>query len=198
MTSSLCQRPSPFQFHPRAKHSFLLELLVARDFPHGRYRFPTTTGELCVDVRLNYSSAGLLRSTAGPKRQTATSRSSSPNLPRQHHTSEQPLAAVFPNRHRNRNFALSKETSLRDPAAATPHAYSARRESIVTMAWSKSSRIITMVVICTVFFFVELISGYLIHSLALLADAFHMVCLLRVFAGLSSARWKLTGRHDLA
>ena len=43
------------------------------------------------------------------------------------------------------------------------------------MAWSKSSRIITMVVICTVFFFIELISGYLIHSLALLADAFHMV-----------------------
>ncbi|SPO02136.1 related to cobalt accumulation protein COT1 [Cephalotrichum gorgonifer] len=32
-----------------------------------------------------------------------------------------------------------------------------------------------MVVICTVFFFVELISGYLIHSLALLADAFHML-----------------------
>lgn len=48
------------------------------------------------------------------------------------------------------------------------------------MAWSKSSRIITMVVICTVFFFIELISGYMIHSLALLADAFHMVCLPRV------------------
>lgn len=43
------------------------------------------------------------------------------------------------------------------------------------MAWSKSSRIITMVVICTVFFFIELISGYMIDSLALLADAFHML-----------------------
>lgn len=32
-----------------------------------------------------------------------------------------------------------------------------------------------MVVICTVFFFIELISGYMIGSLALLADAFHMV-----------------------
>lgn len=32
-----------------------------------------------------------------------------------------------------------------------------------------------MVVICTVFFFIELISGYMIDSLALLADAFHMV-----------------------
>ncbi|CAI4218772.1 unnamed protein product [Parascedosporium putredinis] len=42
------------------------------------------------------------------------------------------------------------------------------------MAWSKSSRILTMVAICTVFFLVELISGYMIHSLALLADAFHM------------------------
>lgn len=34
-----------------------------------------------------------------------------------------------------------------------------------------------MVAICTVFFLVELISGYMIHSLALLADAFHMVWL---------------------
>lgn len=36
-----------------------------------------------------------------------------------------------------------------------------------------------MVVICTVFFFIELISGYMIDSLALLADAFHMVRLPR-------------------
>ncbi|PKS12710.1 hypothetical protein jhhlp_000918, partial [Lomentospora prolificans] len=47
--------------------------------------------------------------------------------------------------------------------------------STLAMAWSKSSRIITMVVICTVFFLIELISGYLIGSLALLADAFHML-----------------------
>ena len=40
-----------------------------------------------------------------------------------------------------------------------------------------------MVVICTVFFFIELISGYLIHSLALLADAFHMVRVPRALQG---------------
>lgn len=58
------------------------------------------------------------------------------------------------------------------------------------MAWSKSSRIITMVVICTIFFFIELISGYMIDSLALLADAFHMVRLPRGLGGRST---ELTG-----
>ena len=61
------------------------------------------------------------------------------------------------------------------------------------MAWSKSARIITMVVICTVFFFIELISGYMIHSLALLADAFHMVRLPRAWPR-GGGTGKLTGR----
>lgn len=43
------------------------------------------------------------------------------------------------------------------------------------MAWSKSTRISVMLGIDIVFFLVELIVGLLVHSLALLADAFHMV-----------------------
>lgn len=41
---------------------------------------------------------------------------------------------------------------------------------------SKSTRIKIMIAIDTSFFFLELISGFLAHSLALTADAFHMVC----------------------
>lgn len=44
------------------------------------------------------------------------------------------------------------------------------------ITWSKSLRIKIMIVIDTVFFLLELISGFLAHSLALTADAFHMVC----------------------
>lgn len=43
------------------------------------------------------------------------------------------------------------------------------------MAWSKSTRISIMLGIDIVFFFLELISGFLVHSLALMADAFHML-----------------------
>ncbi|KAB5549750.1 cation efflux protein [Coniochaeta sp. 2T2.1] len=43
------------------------------------------------------------------------------------------------------------------------------------MAWSKSTRISIMLAIDIVFFFLELISGFLVHSLALMADAFHML-----------------------
>ncbi|RFN52253.1 cdf family cation efflux system protein [Fusarium flagelliforme] len=43
------------------------------------------------------------------------------------------------------------------------------------MAWSKSTRIKVMIAIDTVFFLVEIISGFLAHSLALMADAFHML-----------------------
>lgn len=43
------------------------------------------------------------------------------------------------------------------------------------MALSKGTRIKIMLGICTTFFLVELISGYLVHSLALMADAFHML-----------------------
>lgn len=43
------------------------------------------------------------------------------------------------------------------------------------MAWSKSTRISIMLGIDIAFFLVELISGFLVHSLALMADAFHML-----------------------
>ncbi|KAK3330106.1 cation efflux protein [Apodospora peruviana] len=43
------------------------------------------------------------------------------------------------------------------------------------MAWSKSARIRVMLGICIVFFLVELIVGMVVGSLALLADAFHML-----------------------
>lgn len=44
------------------------------------------------------------------------------------------------------------------------------------MAWSKTTRIKVMIAIDTAFFLLELICGFLAHSLALTADAFHMVC----------------------
>ncbi|KAI1821814.1 cation efflux protein [Xylaria intraflava] len=43
------------------------------------------------------------------------------------------------------------------------------------MAWSKTTRISIMLAIDVTFFLVELISGFLAHSLALTADAFHML-----------------------
>jgi len=43
------------------------------------------------------------------------------------------------------------------------------------MALSKSTRIIILLVIDTAFFFLELITGYAVHSLALVADSFHML-----------------------
>ncbi|TPX09282.1 uncharacterized protein E0L32_009474 [Thyridium curvatum] len=43
------------------------------------------------------------------------------------------------------------------------------------MGWSKTTRISVMIAIDTVFFLVELISGFLVGSLALQADAFHML-----------------------
>ncbi|ORY57181.1 cation efflux protein [Pseudomassariella vexata] len=43
------------------------------------------------------------------------------------------------------------------------------------MAWSKRTRISVMLAIDIVFFLVELTSGFMVHSLALMADAFHML-----------------------
>jgi solute carrier family 30 (zinc transporter), member 1 len=43
------------------------------------------------------------------------------------------------------------------------------------MLWSKSTRIKVMITIDTAFFLLEIIAGFLSHSLALMADAFHMV-----------------------
>lgn len=46
------------------------------------------------------------------------------------------------------------------------------------MGWSKSTRIKVMLVIDILFFLLELGVGFAVHSLALMADAFHMVRLL--------------------
>jgi zinc transporter 1 len=43
------------------------------------------------------------------------------------------------------------------------------------MAWTKSTRIIVMLVIDIAFFIIELGVGIWVGSLALMADAFHMV-----------------------
>lgn len=43
------------------------------------------------------------------------------------------------------------------------------------LAWSKSTRIKVMIALDTAFFLLELVTGFLAHSLALMADAFHMV-----------------------
>jgi solute carrier family 30 (zinc transporter), member 1 len=43
------------------------------------------------------------------------------------------------------------------------------------MGLSKSARISIMLAIDTVFFLVELVAGLVVHSLALTADAFHML-----------------------
>lgn len=43
------------------------------------------------------------------------------------------------------------------------------------MAWSKSTRITVMLVIDVAFFLLELGVGLVVGSLALMADAFHMV-----------------------
>jgi len=43
------------------------------------------------------------------------------------------------------------------------------------MAWSKSTRISIMLAIDVVFFVLELFTGFMVHSLALQADAFHML-----------------------
>jgi len=43
------------------------------------------------------------------------------------------------------------------------------------MGLSKSTRITILLAIDTVFFLIELITGYAVHSLALVADSFHMV-----------------------
>lgn len=43
------------------------------------------------------------------------------------------------------------------------------------MAWSKTTRIKVMLAIDILFFLLELTVGFAVHSLALMADAFHMV-----------------------
>lgn len=48
--------------------------------------------------------------------------------------------------------------------------------ALFKMAWSKTTRIKLMLGIDMLFFVIELTVGFAVHSLALMADAFHMVC----------------------
>jgi len=43
------------------------------------------------------------------------------------------------------------------------------------MGWSREASLYTLLAIDTVFFFVEIIVGYAVGSLALVADSFHML-----------------------
>jgi Co/Zn/Cd efflux system component len=49
------------------------------------------------------------------------------------------------------------------------------RRQVDKMGWSKTTRIKVMLAIDILFFFIELTVGFAVHSLALMADAFHMV-----------------------
>jgi len=65
------------------------------------------------------------------------------------------------------------------------------------MAWSKTTRIKVMLAIDILFFVIELSVGFAVHSLALMADAFHMVCsLLSSFP--INALGRLTNRRLLS
>ena len=53
------------------------------------------------------------------------------------------------------------------------------------MGWSKATRIKVMLGIDTAFFILELAVGMAVHSLALMADAFHMVSLCTLYQSAS-------------
>lgn len=46
---------------------------------------------------------------------------------------------------------------------------------------NKEVRILALLALDTIFFLLEIIIGYAVHSLALVADAFHMVSLYYIF-----------------
>jgi hypothetical protein len=66
------------------------------------------------------------------------------------------------------------------------------------MAWSKSTRIKVMLVLDTVFFFLELGVGIAVQSLALMADAFHMVSLAAQEISTSADPFSVAQRHYIA
>jgi hypothetical protein len=66
------------------------------------------------------------------------------------------------------------------------------RSHTIAMALSKSTRIMILLAIDTGFFFLELIVGYAVHSLALVADSFHMVCAFRFHMSQTMTNGKLS------
>ena len=77
--------------------------------------------------------------------------------------------------------ALTLTASFSKPLAITAHTPIDRNTSAralsdtAKMGLSKSTRIMILLGIDSAFFLLELIVGYLVHSLALVADSFHMV-----------------------
>src|ERR1700750_383339 len=66
------------------------------------------------------------------------------------------------------------------------------------MALSKSRRMQLLLAIDVVFFFIELIVGYAVHSLALVADSFHMLNdVLSLCVGLWAVRVANTGSSKM-
>lgn len=80
----------------------------------------------------------------------------------------------------SKRSALALTASLSKPLAITAHTpidrnTSARATGTAKMGLSKSTRIMILLGIDSAFFLLELIVGYAVHSLALVADSFHMV-----------------------
>lgn len=67
---------------------------------------------------------------------------------------------------------FASSTSRTVARLSAPHPFAM---AFPNMSWSKSTRIKVMITIDTAFFLLELVCGFLAHSLALTADAFHMV-----------------------
>ena len=80
-----------------------------------------------------------------------------------------------------KRFALALTASLSKPLAITALTSIDRNTSAralsntANMGLSKSTRIMILLGIDSAFFLLELIVGYAVHSLALVADSFHMV-----------------------
>ncbi|KAK4913159.1 Zinc resistance conferring protein, partial [Elasticomyces elasticus] len=114
-------------------------------------------------------------STATPhneKNDTLKRSSILPRRPEPAHTSrEKILQIVLPQRNVP---AYTQSTASLQQCCVQP-LKKERRIGSGKMALTKSQRIIILLAIDTVFFFVELIIGYAVHSLALVADAFHML-----------------------
>lgn len=66
------------------------------------------------------------------------------------------------------------------------------------MALSKSTRIMILLGIDSAFFLLELVVGYAVHSLALVADSFHMVWQFGYVLGGALANAVIAKRCDIA
>ncbi|KAI3649445.1 hypothetical protein MP228_005077 [Amoeboaphelidium protococcarum] len=69
--------------------------------------------------------------------------------------------------------------------------------SLKPWKWSRNVRLYVMLCLCTIFFFIELIAGYAVGSIALVADAFHMLSdVLSLIVALYAIRLAAMNRSD--